>query len=329
MKRERGFGLIECLIALAILVVITAMIGQSLQSVAQAVNESNISKSLLQIQSAQATYLAAYSNGYASMSDLSACPTAGTAPTKTAACLISPGLTSGNAIYNYEITASTPTDAPTCTTAPCGFLVVANPKKPSFGRLAYCVTSLGLLHGEVTHTTLSLSTNAACEALPVIAAGTPSVAPSGGVAAYTTGYLGPITVPSTGAIQAELTGLSAGTYTVSASIGGYGTGPATDSFYGQCVLMSSASNSVLDSGIVASTFANTPSFYSVTGTKFSPSSMANFSVPLNGTATVAASGYFYISCQFYEATTGNAQSNGGGVYWYVINAIPVTGSTVN
>lgn len=196
--------------------------------------------------------------------------------------------------------------------------------------MAYCVTSLGLLHGEVTHTSLSLTTNAACEALPIIAAGTPSAAPSGGLASYTTGYIGPNTIQSTGAIQVELTGLPAGTYTVSASIGGYGTGPVTDSFYGQCALASNASSAILDSGIVASTFANTPSFYSVTnGVKFSPSSMANFSVPLNGTATVAASGYFYISCQFYEATTGNVQSNGGGVYWYVINAIPVSGATVN
>lgn len=175
--KQRGSALIEVLIALAILVAITGMFGQSLVSLSQGVNEKNISASLVQIQTAQATYLAAYSNGYASMTDLTSCPAGGTAPSKTKACLIAQGLSSSNPIYGYTITTSTPTDAPSCATAPCGFLVVAEPKSPAFGRKSFCVNSDGVLHGEVA-STLNLTTDAACSALPIVTAGQPSQAPA-------------------------------------------------------------------------------------------------------------------------------------------------------
>jgi Tfp pilus assembly protein PilE len=323
-RSQQGIGLIEVLIVLALLVIVTAMIGQAGQSLIQAQNEKNISASLLQIQAAQGTYLSTYSNGYASMADLSACPDGGSA-TKTAACLISPGLTNGNPIYNYEITASTPTDSPTCATAPCGFLVVAVPKSASFGRMSYCVTSLGLLHGEVTHT-LNLTTNAACEALPVISAGTPSVPPSSGPTAYTTGVVTGTGSSCCGDVI-TLTGAPAGTYVVTAQLSGIladisagnQTLPQNQMAYayGSCALSSGTqlgvTNWISPAGPVAPNSG-------VTG---------YINGSLSGVVTLTAGQSLQIACAANTEFQGNQLTVNYGKFSGSVTAVPVQSEAIN
>jgi type II secretory pathway pseudopilin PulG len=186
-KTERGSLLIEALVVLALMSVLAAMVGQSLQSVLQGKNEANISAALLALQTAEQNYASSY-GAYATgstLTDLSTCPAPGVHPSAAAACLIPPAYTSGAAVYGYTITLTTPTDAPACTTAPCGFLAVAFPTKPANGRYLYCVTSLGVLNGELTKTEPTVTTDAECSALPAIQAGTPASIPVPAVAIQT------------------------------------------------------------------------------------------------------------------------------------------------
>jgi Tfp pilus assembly protein PilV len=263
MKKQRGIGLIEVLIALGLLVVITAMLGQAGQSLIQAQNERNISTSLLQIQAAQATYNSTYSNGYATMADLASCPGSGVAPTKNNACLISQGLTGSNPIYNYEITTLTPTDAPACSVSPCGFLVVATPKNASFGRFVYCVDTDGQLHGEVA-TTLTLTTNAACSALPVKAVGTtiPAAVPN----LFSTSASG-LNVANSGQLLMTLPNLPAGTYMITARVTAqWPSLPTTTNIGIRCDLLNSG-NELSPSNIVeseGSASASDPNYTTIT-----------------------------------------------------------------
>lgn len=299
MKKQRGIGLIEVLIALGLLVVITAMLGQAGQSLIQAQNERNISASLLQIQAAQATYNSTYSNGYATMADLASCPGSGVAPTKTNACLISQGLTGSNPIYNYEITTSTPTDAPACSVSPCGFLVIATPKNASFGRFVYCVDADGQLHGEVA-TTLTLTTNAACSALPVKAVGTTTLASVPNL--FSTTGSGS-SIPNAGATIMSLTGLPAGTYQGWLRVTAQFPSSATLTNEGvNCQLAPTASptNNAL-SEIPSS--ASDPTFVTVS---------------ISGPVTIAAGGT--VSAYCYNWGISNAMENWTGT----LQAIPVT-----
>jgi type II secretory pathway pseudopilin PulG len=186
-KRERGSLIIEALIVLALMTVLAAMVGQSLQSVVQGKNESNISAAMIALQTAEANYASAYGTYAtgATLPDLSACPAPGAKPTATAACLIPPAYTNDTAVYGYTIAVTTPTDAPACTTAPCGFLAVAFPTKPANGRYIFCVTALGVLDGELTKTEPTVTTDAECSALPAIQAGTPAAIPVPAVAVQT------------------------------------------------------------------------------------------------------------------------------------------------
>ena len=237
-KDQRGFGLIEALIALSLFVILTAMLGQSLQSLIQATNEKNIAAGLLAFQTAEASYIAAYpSSGYATgsnITNLSTCPAAGSKVSATAACLLPPAYTSGSEVYHYTLNVVTPTDAPSCSSAPCGFVVTANPQNPSAGRMEYCVDSDGVLHGEVSHTSLSLSTNAACSALPTLTAGQPSSAPSGGAGAVVLTNSGPAGPINTFPLQTMT--VPSGDYQVTAHIN-FGAGGNNSNSYG-CTLLS-------------------------------------------------------------------------------------------
>jgi prepilin-type N-terminal cleavage/methylation domain-containing protein len=176
MNKQRGVGLIEMLVVLAIMVVLTAAIGQSLQSVVQSRNESNVSAALLAFQTAEASHMASYQSYASPITALSTCPAAGSKPTSAQSCLLPSAYTASSAeIYNYALTVTTPADAPECSTAPCGFLIVARAINTSSGRFTYCADADGVLHGEIRESA-AITTMAECGALPVITAGTPSTA---------------------------------------------------------------------------------------------------------------------------------------------------------
>lgn len=193
MKRQRGFGLIEVLIALAILIAITAMIGVNLQQVVQATNERNASAGVLTLMTAEANYMASFpSAGYvtgANLHYLSDCPAPVTqngkttvTPTATAACQsISLAYTNNKTAYQYNFAVtSTPGPDGVAGTSDDGYLISATPVNKPSGRFTYCANNQdGLLRGLVEGVTPT--TAAACDAFNVIAAGTasaPAPAPS-------------------------------------------------------------------------------------------------------------------------------------------------------
>lgn len=166
MKHQRGIGIIEMLVALAVFGILTAMLGQSLVSVMQAGHEANASAGIQNVMTAESQYYklyGAYATG-ANAAKLSTCPTSG-APTAAQACLLSAAFTQGaSGVYNnYKFSISTPTDA--------GYLVTAFPQNTSAGRLSYCGANDGLLHGVIAKIPPSLTTAANCDALPAIAQG--------------------------------------------------------------------------------------------------------------------------------------------------------------
>jgi type II secretory pathway pseudopilin PulG len=176
MNKQRGVGLIEMLVVLAITVTLTAAIGQSLVSIVQETNEKNISNGLLALQKAEATYVGLYpQSGYSISSALSSCPPAGQSVTASKACLIPVAYTNGSPVFNYNVVLSVPSDASSCSSAPCDFLAVATPVNPQAGRFTYCVDNDGVLHGAVELSS-AIKTAADCGALEVITAGTQSAA---------------------------------------------------------------------------------------------------------------------------------------------------------
>lgn len=205
MTKQRGFGIVEALIGLAIFGILTAMLGQSLISVMQQNHENNASAGIQNVMTAESTYYKLYGSYVTSANahKLSDCPVSG-APTASAACLLSRAFTQGAAFkYNqYFFTISTPADA--------GYLVTAFPVNTSSGRLSYCGANDGLLHGVIAKVPPSLVTAANCDALPAIAQG--ATVPS--TTAYQTAKQGTAIPGSTTTVTLTL---PSGTYTVTAA----------------------------------------------------------------------------------------------------------------
>ena len=169
MKKQSGFSLLETLIALAIVVVLTAAIGQNLLSVVQATNEKNAEIAVQALVTAEASYNSQW-NAYAVGSNLhylSDCPSpvgGKVTPTSTKACLgISPAYTSGSPVFQYSLGAASVTNDDGNT----GFLLTATPTNQNAGRKIFCADNRdGVLRGDVA-TKVPL-TQAQCEQMTVL-----------------------------------------------------------------------------------------------------------------------------------------------------------------
>jgi type II secretory pathway pseudopilin PulG len=336
MKRERGqASILALLIVFALMLAIAAFSVPSIKLLQQVNNESNTRMNMTTLLQAEANYFSAYGSVYpASLSYLSACPPAVAGkitPTSTEACLVSPALTSGATLNGYQI-AQTLVNTSAGNT---GFLLTAIPEQQQ-GRVGFCggsgsesatVTVIdGLLR--TGFTSVTPTTLATCMEYPVVVSTTPTSAPSGGVAAYTTGLISGST--TNGGFVGGLTGLPAGTYFVTGHASGYTTGPTSSAnqYYGQCGLFNgNGGGTLLDKGTFSTDILSTPYFYGVAGAEL-PASNAAFDVTLSGTATVAANGEMSVACDLYVVINGNS-STAGATYNYIVNAIPVSGTTTN
>lgn len=228
MKRQRGFGLLEMLLALAVLAIITGFVGQNLVTVFQANHESNAASGIVDVMLAESQYKQVWGS-YATGSNaayLSACPVTG-APTATTACLTAKTFTNEVAYNNYTWSILLPPDA--------GYLVIAQPQNVYAGRLTYCGSATDpLVHGLVSATVPSITTAAACSALPPIKQG--AITPV--TTAYSTTGSGLLTAGSTATLSLNL---PAGSYTVAAPFSfGLSKTPSGLSQYAVCNLMQGA-----------------------------------------------------------------------------------------
>jgi type II secretory pathway pseudopilin PulG len=206
MKHQRGFGLIEVLVFLAIFMLVLAMVGQNLVSVMQSSHETQVQQGISDVMVAESSYKSLYGVYATGVNSprLSTCPASG-APTSTQACLLSAAFTSGGKYNSYTFAISTPADA--------GYLVTAVPANTSAGRLSYCGSNDGLVHGKVAKVPPTMTTAAQCDALPALVQG--ASAPPG-MTAYSTSGSGTVAAGGVGTL-ATLT-LPAGSYALSAPL---------------------------------------------------------------------------------------------------------------
>lgn len=165
MRNEKGFGIVEMLVAVAVFMILTAMVGQGIVTIIQGQHEKNSQAGVTDVMQAEASYKSAY-GGYAIGTDLpklSACPASG-APTAAMSCLTSVAFTNGNPYNQYNFTVSLPSDS--------GYMVVASPVSPYAGRLTYCGSASDILvHGVVASPPPTITTAADCNALPALSQG--------------------------------------------------------------------------------------------------------------------------------------------------------------
>lgn len=162
-KTQRGFGLIETMLALAIFCVLTALVAQNLISIFQGTHEKNARAGVVDLMTAETVFKNSW-GVWATDATTPQLSTCDGPKTMTAACLTSPALTNGSPYNGYVFTTTQPSDA--------GYLVIASPTSPQAGRLTYCGSSNDpLVHGIVSGSPVSVSSAAACSGFPAIEQG--------------------------------------------------------------------------------------------------------------------------------------------------------------
>lgn len=149
MDKQRGFSLIELLVAVAIILIIAAIAIPNLLRSKIAANEASAVSSLRTVTTAETTYASNWGFGYAAVLDHLGGPTPCMAATAMAACIIEPALSVApytKSGYTFAARGNTPVGA-----INNGFEANATPVAADVtGKRAFCTDQTGVVRFNTT-----------------------------------------------------------------------------------------------------------------------------------------------------------------------------------
>jgi type IV pilus assembly protein PilA len=171
-RKEQGFSLIELLVVVGIILIIATIAIPNLLAATWSARQAKAAGFITAISQANSLYEQKWQDGYAPTIGVLAGPATAAATCDLAEVLdnsLPATMTnSGQYLITYTATGTTLTAAAAGCTNPgqAGFLATANPLTAGAAN-AYCIDEKQTLHVDTTGPTAAVTTDAACDALPV------------------------------------------------------------------------------------------------------------------------------------------------------------------